>query len=94
MPPRSEAGRGRTSNPQSSLSSDRVLSMHGLHQVGPVLPEGRRALTIKDFCKTYGPSRSTVYALSKAGKLKIYKIGGRSVIRVEDAEALLNGGEG
>jgi excisionase family DNA binding protein len=55
------------------------------------LPEGRRALRVKDFCVAYGLSRSTVYKLRDEGKLRLCKIGGRTLIRIEDAEALLNG---
>lgn len=58
------------------------------------LTEGRRALRIDDVVSTYRISRSTVYKLVAAGKLKLHKLGGRSLIRVEDVEALLNGSEG
>jgi excisionase family DNA binding protein len=64
--------------------------MSGL-QIKAMLPEGRRALHINEFCKAYGVSRSTVYKLATENKLRLFKIGGRSLIRVEDAEALLNG---
>jgi excisionase family DNA binding protein len=60
-------------------------------KIKAMLPEGRRALRINEFCKAYGVSRSTVYKLSNDNKLRLFKIGGRSLIRVEDAEALLNG---
>jgi predicted DNA-binding transcriptional regulator AlpA len=60
-------------------------------QVKAMLPEGRRALHIKEFCTAYGISRATTYSLAKAGKLRISKIGGRSLIRIEDAERLLDG---
>jgi excisionase family DNA binding protein len=60
-------------------------------QVKAMLPEGRRALRISEFCTAYGVSRSTVYKLATEGRLRISKIGGRSLIRIEDAEALLNG---
>ena len=43
--------------------------------------------------KAYGVSRSTVYKLATEGRLPLRKIGGRSLIRIEDAEALLTGGE-
>ena len=42
------------------------------------LPEGRRALRIDEFVAAYRISRSTVYKMAAAGKLKISKIGGRS----------------
>jgi excisionase family DNA binding protein len=66
------------------------LSMSAL-QNQAMLPEVRRALRINEVCKAYGVSRSTVYKLAKEGKLRLSKIGGRSLIRVDDAEALLNG---
>jgi excisionase family DNA binding protein len=63
------------------------------HDIKAMLPDGRRALRINDFCKAYGVSRSTVYKLAAEGRLPLRKIGGRSLIRIEDAEALLTGGE-
>jgi excisionase family DNA binding protein len=63
------------------------------HDIKAMLPDGRRALRINDFCKAYGVSRSTVYKLATEGRLPLRKIGGRSLIRIEDAEALLTGGE-
>jgi excisionase family DNA binding protein len=61
------------------------------HDIKAMLPDGRRALRINDFCKIYGVSRSTVYKLATEGRLPLRKIAGRSLIRIEDAEALLNG---
>ena len=61
------------------------------HDTKATLPDGRRALRINEFCKAYGVSRSTVYKLATENKLRLFKIGGRSLIRVEDAEALRNG---
>ena len=49
----------------------------------------RRALRINEFCEAYGLSRSTAYKLIKEGKLRAVLIGGRRVIPVEAAEALL-----
>ena len=63
------------------------------HDIKAMLLDGRRALRINDFCKAYGVSRSTVYKLATEGRLPLRKIGGRSLIRIEDAEALLTGGE-
>jgi excisionase family DNA binding protein len=65
--------------------------MSGLHEIKAMLPDGRRALRIDEFCKAYGVSRSTTYKLVNDNKLRLSKIGGRSLIRIEDAEALLNG---
>jgi excisionase family DNA binding protein len=52
-------------------------------------PEGRRAFRIQDFCKTYGLSRSTTYKLMAAGKLRTVLVGGRRLIPVDAAEALI-----
>jgi excisionase family DNA binding protein len=60
------------------------------NEVKAMLPDGRRALRINEFCKAYGVSRSTTYALVKANKLRLHKIGGRSLIKIEDAEKLLS----
>ncbi len=49
----------------------------------------RRALRVNDFCTAYELSRSTAYKLIKEGKLRAVLIGGRCVIPVEAAEALL-----
>ena len=56
-----------------------------------MVPEGRRALRINEFCTAYGVSRSTVYKLAIEKKLRLSKIGGRTLIKIEDAEACLNG---
>jgi excisionase family DNA binding protein len=50
--------------------------------------EERRAYRIPDFCWRY-VSRSSVYKLAKEGRLRLVKVGGRSLILHEDAEALL-----
>jgi len=50
---------------------------------------GKRALRIKEFCEAYGLSRSTVYKLMSEGKLSTVLVGGRRLIPVESAEALL-----
>ena len=54
--------------------------------------EERRAYRIPDFCWRYGISRSTAYKLAKEGRLRLVKVGGRSLILHEDAEALLREG--
>lgn len=50
-----------------------------------------RAYGVKDFCKTYGVSRSTAYNLFSDGKLRSVKIAGRRLIPADAAEALLHG---
>jgi excisionase family DNA binding protein len=52
-------------------------------------PVERRAYHINDFCKAFSLHRDTVYQLIKEGKLPDVKIGGRRVIPVDAAEALL-----
>lgn len=54
--------------------------------------EERRAYRIPDFCWKYGISRSTTYALAKAGRLRLTKVNGRTLVLHEDAEALLRAG--
>ena len=48
-----------------------------------------RAYRVLDFCRAFGLSRSTVYNLMKAGKLKSVRIAGRRLIPAEAGEALL-----
>lgn len=50
-----------------------------------------RAYSVKDFCKAYGVSRSTVYNLIADGTLRSIRIRGRRLISADDAEALLQG---
>ena len=49
----------------------------------------RRAYRLKDFCKAFGVSRSTVYNLMADGKLRSVLIAGRRLIPADAAEALL-----
>jgi excisionase family DNA binding protein len=51
----------------------------------------RRALRVAEFCENYGVSRSCLYRLMRAGNLQTCRIGGRRLIPVEAAEALLKG---
>jgi len=52
----------------------------------------RIALRIHDASLVSGLSRSTLYELLKAGKLRAVKVGGRRLILRESLEALLLGG--
>ncbi len=52
----------------------------------------KRALRVNDFCEAYGVSRATVYKMMKNGTLRTALIGGRRVVPVEAAEALLKEG--
>lgn len=47
------------------------------------------ALTVKEFCKRYSLSRSTLYELIRKGEIRTARIGGRRLIPVVEAEALL-----
>ena len=51
----------------------------------------RRAYRIPEFCWRYGIGRSTAYKLAKEGRLRLVKIGNRTLVLHEDAEALLQG---
>ena len=50
-----------------------------------------RAYGVRDFCKAFGVSRSTVYNLLASGKLRSVRIAGRRLIPADAAEALLSG---
>lgn len=58
-----------------------------------IRPHEKRALTIKEWCAAYGPSRSSVYKMMNAGKLRTVKIAGRRLIPIEAAEELLKSGD-
>lgn len=62
------------------------------NEIKEVLPEGRRALRINDAVKAYGISRATIYDLAKKGELQIHRLGGRSLLKVSDMDALLERG--
>ena len=49
----------------------------------------RRAYQINEATSAFRRSRSTLYQLIKAGKLRSVKVGGRRLIPVEAIEALL-----
>ena len=51
-----------------------------------------RAYRIKDFCQAFGVSRSTVYNLMSANKLRTVRVAGCRLIPADAAEALLSGG--
>jgi excisionase family DNA binding protein len=58
----------------------------------PINFQERLALRINDAVVVSGLSRSTIYELLKAGKLRAVKIGGRRLILRESLQALLHGG--
>jgi excisionase family DNA binding protein len=49
-----------------------------------------RAFGVEEFCRRYGVGRTTAYAEIKAGRLPRRKIGRRSLIAEDDAEAWLH----
>jgi excisionase family DNA binding protein len=49
----------------------------------------KRAYSISDFCQRYGVGRTTAYEEIKAGRLRAVKVGHRTLITVDDAEAWL-----
>ncbi len=51
--------------------------------------KSRRALMLFDFCDFYSIGRSTAYLLIRTGKLRSIRVGGRRLIPVDAAEALL-----
>ena len=55
----------------------------------PLNVAGQENFTINEFAAWSRLSRATVYRLIKAGSLKTTKIGGRTIIRRSDAEALM-----
>lgn len=52
-----------------------------------IQPETRKAYTISHMCKVYSTSRSKIYEQIKQGKLKVTKLGRKTLIDVQDAEA-------
>jgi excisionase family DNA binding protein len=49
----------------------------------------KRAFSIPEFCLLYGVCRTTVYEEIRAGRLRAVKVGRRTLILVDDAEAWL-----
>ena len=48
-----------------------------------------RALSIPEFCATYGVGKSTVYVGIAEGRLRARKVGRRTIIGADDAERWL-----
>jgi excisionase family DNA binding protein len=46
----------------------------------------QRAMSVRDFCKIYGIGRTSLYAEIAAGRLKVRKVGRRTLIGDDDAE--------
>jgi hypothetical protein len=47
----------------------------------------RPVYPVDDFCRDFGVSRSTAYTEIRAGRLKVFKIGDRTMVAGEDALA-------
>jgi hypothetical protein len=47
---------------------------------------GQRAMSIAEFCESYGPGRTKAYEELKSGRLRGRKIGKRTIITEDDAE--------
>ena len=52
--------------------------------------ELQRAMSIRTFCKTYDIGRTSTYTEIKAGRLKVRKLGRRTIITADDAEEWLS----
>ncbi len=48
-----------------------------------------RAFSIEEFCRRFGIGRTTVYEELKRGRLRARKIGRRTIVTEDDAEAWL-----
>jgi len=55
----------------------------------PESASAKRAFSIAEFCDRYGIRRTKTYQEIKAGRLRIVKVGRRSLVREKDAEAWL-----
>jgi excisionase family DNA binding protein len=52
-------------------------------------PSAKRAFSIAEFCEKYGICRTKAYEEIKAGRLRVVKVGRRSLIKGTDAELWL-----
>lgn len=52
-------------------------------------PAFKRCLTVKEFRHRYGWGHTKAHSFISSGQLKSFKLGGKRLIRVEDAEAFL-----
>jgi excisionase family DNA binding protein len=59
-------------------------------RAGPGSVSERRALRVNEFCQLYGLSRATAYKLMKTGQLRTVFVGGRRLVPVDAAEALIS----
>ena len=49
------------------------------------------AYRVKDFCRRVGVSRATFYKHTRLGKIRVVKIGGRTLVPAAEVERLLRG---
>jgi excisionase family DNA binding protein len=61
----------------------------GPRQPGEELSSDKRALTVDEFMAAYGPGRTTTYEEIKAGRLKALKLGRKTLIPRDSADAWL-----
>jgi excisionase family DNA binding protein len=52
-------------------------------------PNAPLALRVKDFCQRIGIAQSTFFALTKAGKIRTIRIGGRTLVPFAEVERIL-----
>jgi excisionase family DNA binding protein len=53
----------------------------------------KRAMSVREFGATYSLSRSSIYKLIQAGRLRTVKVAGKRLIPVAEGERLLAGGD-
>lgn len=56
------------------------------------LSEAPRAYRVPDACRALGVGRSTLYKLASAGKLRLVRIGGRTVVPGNEVNRLATEG--
>jgi excisionase family DNA binding protein len=86
----------RTSNKPNvgtaySRGSDMAADSSETHgtQALPPIGGSQRAFSILEFCRIYGVGRTTAYQQVKAGRLRVVKVGKRTLVPVDAAETWL-----
>jgi excisionase family DNA binding protein len=51
------------------------------------------AFRVNPFCQRLGISRATLYKYVKLGKIRVIKIGGRTLVPAEEVQRLLSGAQ-
>lgn len=64
---------------------------HSAHTPPALAADGKRMLSVKEFCHRYGIGRTMAYDEIDAGRLRSVKRGGRRLVPVDAAEAWANG---